>query len=78
MKTIDDFRSSKVLAGSENDLLMSADVKQGYVYDGCCFIEVMGDGSYGLIIGNAEYYDDDLASLEEVLYREWYVRECLP
>jgi hypothetical protein len=48
-----------------------------FVYADSAYIEITGDG-YTLMMGRAEWQDhgdEGLARLEEILYREWYVRE---
>jgi hypothetical protein len=49
--------------------------RSGYVYDLGCYIEDHKDGYY-LIIERADYLSADLAELERILYRDWYVHEA--
>lgn len=46
----------------------------GYLYEGHCFVEKIEPGVYSAPIGNDEFISD-LASVEEHLYREWYLPE---
>jgi hypothetical protein len=34
------------------------------------------ENKWYLIIGRSEYYSNDLAKLEKILYEDWYVHEC--
>src|SRR3954470_17079879 len=49
--------------------------RSGYVYDLGCYIEDHADGFY-LIIERSDYISADLAELERILYRDWYVHEA--
>lgn len=46
-----------------------------YEYSEGCYISIEKDGNFSLLIGNNEWYQTDLAQLENILYTEWYLRE---
>lgn len=44
--------------------------------DGSCYVEIMPEGNYFLVIGNRFWTSHDLPSLAFILYHNWYVYEC--
>lgn len=44
--------------------------------DGSCYIEILPDGKYFLVVGNRFWNSHDLPSLAFILYHNWYVYEC--
>lgn len=47
----------------------------GFIYDGGCYIEILDDGRFYLIIGRSEWIDRDLAKLEGILWERHYLTE---
>jgi hypothetical protein len=68
-KHVDDIREA---VGFDDD----QGLRGGYVYDLGCYIEDAPNGGYYLIIERSDYVSSDLAELEAILYRDWYVAEA--
>lgn len=75
-KSFTEFQASKVRVSGDNRVLEINQLSDGFVYDGDCVIGILSDGQYHLIIGCDEYTSDNLAELEEILFRDWYLRSC--
>lgn len=78
--TLEEFRASKI-AGLKNaewcrEMGIDEESVNAAEYAGGTFIFINGENSYSLIITNQEWQSADLAELEEILYREWYLPEC--
>ena len=48
--------------------------QSGYIYADGCYIEIMEyEGFFYLMVENQQWLSGDLAYLEEMLYKNWYV-----
>lgn len=78
--TLEQFRATKRIETKDTPgsilAVQHEHIEKGYVYECDLAIEIYDDNTYSLILCNEEYVSEDLAELEEILYEEWYLREC--
>jgi hypothetical protein len=77
--TLEQFRATKV-AGLKDaawcrDMGLDEETVNAAEYAGGTHILILGENSYLLVIANQDWLSADLAELEEILYREWYLPE---
>ena len=75
-----EFRAAGVRVSKDKDWCeangIEADSAEVMWYPGGCFISVEG-GGFSLIIGRDEWQDNDLPTLESILYESWYLPEIV-